>query len=389
MLENAQEMPAWSWEQTEAREEGVEFVHRRGPVEVIVVGGRLTGLRLRGVTRVFDQDKRFDPQYDDADRAVLDCDTVILAIGQQADMGFLAGSDLACDARGRLVFDPRTHQTSRANVFACGEIVTAPGSVVEACAHGQRAARAMDLYLSGAAIVLDDSLPPAIGKIDPPTAGKVTKVDRQAVPTEPGEARRCDFAEMDHCYAEPAALAESRRCMSCGAGAEVLADKCAACLSCLRVCPFDIPKVGETARIDSALCQACGMCIAECPANAIVYRGRPVDLYRQLACAALGNGARAVAFICGHHASATDWRAENGIDDVQEIYLPSLAGLDVRDIMQAIEEGARRVLVVAARPDTERYPKVAHRLRSRVRQARGLLAEIGLSAQIVRLVELA
>ena len=48
---------------------------------------------------------------------------------------------------------------------------------------------------------------------------------------------------------------------------------CEACLTCLRVCPFDIPVVTDVARIDSALCQACGMCIADCPANAIIARG--------------------------------------------------------------------------------------------------------------------
>ncbi|MCY2925407.1 MAG: FAD-dependent oxidoreductase [Planctomycetota bacterium] len=87
-LENEQEMPAWSWEQEEAREEGVSFIHRRGPVEVVVKDGQIAGLKTRKVTRVFDEGRRFSPQYDDADVNVIQCATIIVALGQMADMGF-------------------------------------------------------------------------------------------------------------------------------------------------------------------------------------------------------------------------------------------------------------------------------------------------------------
>ncbi|HUU31812.1 MAG TPA: FAD-dependent oxidoreductase, partial [Phycisphaerae bacterium] len=81
MLESPEEMPAYSWEQDEAAEEGITLTHRRGPTEVLVRGGRIVGLKARKVTRVFDEKKRFDPRYDDSDVIEVECDTVVVAIG--------------------------------------------------------------------------------------------------------------------------------------------------------------------------------------------------------------------------------------------------------------------------------------------------------------------
>ena len=389
MLESEQEMPAWSWEQREAREEGVSFIHRRGPVEVVVKGGQIAGLKHRKVTRVFDDAKRFSPAYDDADTAVVECDTIVMAIGQMADLGFAAGSDLQVDPRGRLSFDKDTQQTNLPEVFAAGEIVTPPGSAVEACASGQRAAKAIDLHLSGQEIRIADEVPPYIGKIECKTAEKVIKVGRTPVPTDEPAARKSSFGEMEHSYSEKQALAEARRCMSCGSGAEVLVDKCAACMTCVRVCPFGIPTVGEAARIDSALCQACGICMAECPANAIVSRGgKPADIRARVASALAGGDKRAIAFICGHRASAAQWKGDANLPAVTEIYVPSVAGLDVAMLMEAFERGATSVLVIAARTPDERYPQANARIKARVGQAQTMLREIGLSADRLKLVEL-
>jgi NADPH-dependent glutamate synthase beta subunit-like oxidoreductase/coenzyme F420-reducing hydrogenase delta subunit/ferredoxin len=392
-LETREEMPAFEWEQREAEEEGISFIHRRGPAEAITANGRMAGIKARRVTRVFDENKRFDPQYDDSDLIEAACDTLIIAIGQSPDYGFLNGSALRLDARGRLEYGPATCQTNVPDVFACGEIVTPPGSVVEACASGQRAARAMDMYLSGGHIVLDDSLPPFIGQIPTATAEKVRKVIRQPVAAQPPEVRRANSQEVDHTYVESAALREARRCMSCGAGAEVLVDKCAACLTCLRVCPFDIPVVTDVARIDSDRCQSCGICIAECPANAIVSRSLEAGWIARRTAAALealrGAGPRIVVYLCGHTASAAQWRGEEqSSDGTAEVCLPSLSALSALDLLKAFENGADTVLVVTPQDSAERYPQAVKRLRKRLAQARKMLKEIGLKRTRIQLFEL-
>ena len=392
-LEDEQEMPAWKWEQDEAKEEGVTFTHRRGPVEVIVADGKITGLKARKVTRVFDENRRFNPQYDDSDTVTFECDTVILAIGQMADTGFVAGSDLKLDPRGQLEYNPATHQTSRPNVFACGEIVTAPGSAVEACANGQRAARVIDAFLSGREIRIDDTLPPQIGRIDPgsPCFQNVKRTQRIGVAVEPPEKRSSDFAPVDHTLTAEQAVREARRCMICGSGAEVLVDKCAACLTCLRVCPFGVPKVTDVARIHSDLCQACGMCVADCPANAIVPKGwAPGALVERTKkeLAAL-DGRKVVAYVCGHYAPATAWSSqpEDAVPGVAEIYLPSMCRLSTAEMLHAFEAGARGVIVVAAEVGADRYPGATERIRKRVQQGKDLLKEIGLDGERLVLLE--
>ena len=384
-LEDEKEMPAWSWEQEEAREEGITMIYRRGPVEVKVAEGKVVALKARKVVSVFDDNKRFNPKYDDADVIDIECDTVVLAIGQMADMSFVSGSRLVLDDRGRLAFNPATQQTSMPQVFAAGEIVTPPGSAVEACASGKRAAQAIDLYLRGKPIQIDDALPPAIDKIQSCTADKVVKVTREPVHAEPAEARKTSFAQFDRTLEEPAVLREARRCMSCGAGAEVVVDKCAACLTCLRVCPFDIPKVTDVARIDSALCQACGMCIAECPNNAIVARGwesrdivgRTADALRRIPA-----GKKVVAYICGQHSPAEAWRGEisDSVAGVAELYLPSMARLGSKDLLGAFEQGADAVVIIADQAGAERYPQATARMKKRFAQVQAMIQEVGLPA---------
>lgn len=394
-LENEQEMPAWDWEQAEAREEGVEFLYRRGPVEIVVNGGKITGVKARKVTRVFDVSgpvKKFAPQYDDADVIDVACDTVVFAIGQMPNLNFAQGGELATD-RGRLTCNNATHETSVAGVFACGEIVTPPGSVVEACASGRRCAVAVDQFLRGQPIRIDDATPPVIDTIPEATAGKVLKVDRVTIPTDPAESRRTNFKPFEKTLDAAAVLREARRCMGCGGGAEVIVDKCAACLTCLRVCPFDIPVVTDVARIESDKCQACGICIAECPANAIIWRSKPADeLVRRTtaALAKIAGGKKIVAYIGGFCCSAEEWmgRAEP-IPGVAEVYLASTSSLGTPHLLHALEKGADGVVVVSCPDGTDRYPTTAARTKKRVEQTRELLAQIGLSSEKVQLAEVA
>jgi len=392
-LETPEEMPAWEWEISQAKEEGVSIITRRGPVEVVAEGSRIRQLKARKVTRVFDENQQFDPQYDDSDVTSIECDTVIFAIGQKADYGFVEGSSVKLDCQGRLEFNAATHQTNVENVFACGEIATPPGSVVEACANGQQAAKAIDMYLSGERIDIDDSLPPVIDKITADTAEKVIKTERVYIPTQKPEIRIKSFDEFEDTLDSESAACEARRCMNCGAGAEVLFDKCAACLTCLRVCPFDIPKVTDVARIDSVLCQSCGICIAECPANAIIARGwdkgglktRTAETLHSL-----NSGRKIAAFICGHRASTAAWRGEEiDVPSVAQLYLPSMARLSVADMLKAFENGADVVVVVTVEENNERYPQAAKRIDRRVKETRRMLVEVGMDGQCLRMIEVA
>lgn len=392
-LESEDEMPAWDWEITEAVEEGIEIIHRRGPKEIIGHDGHVAGLVTKGVTSVFDSEGRFSPKYDENDLSTLECDTVIFAIGQKADLACLEGSDIACDERGRLIWDSETSQTSLPWVFACGEIVTGPGAAVEAVASARRAAQSAIAYIQeGVARPAQEPDIPKIGELPEQMKGKIPERPRQKPQIVAPEVRKKNFEEFEGALTAEAAMAEARRCMSCGAGAAVLEDKCSVCLTCLRICPFDIPVVTEVARIESALCQACGMCVGECPANAIVMKGYDVkqirrDVAEKLSMAAPGQ-MKVIVFVCGHNLNASwDVDAAGYPPEAMLVILPSSSRLSVTDILHAFEEGADAVVVLGCESGACRYPTVEARLAKRVEQARRLMKEIGVEPQRVVLVQ--
>ena len=181
--------------------------------------------------------------------------------------------------------------------------------------------------------------------------------------------------------------------MNCGGGAEVLVDKCASCLTCLRVCPFDIPVVTDVARIDSALCQSCGICIAECPANAIVARSWNTNALVEQTAKLIANSKadkKIVAYICGYHATPEAWAdADKTSEDMINIFLPSTSRLSAAEILHAFENGADGVIVIASQSGEERYPKTAQRTQKRIAQVKELLAEVGISESRCQLAETA
>ncbi|MCK4375293.1 MAG: FAD-dependent oxidoreductase, partial [Candidatus Brocadiae bacterium] len=146
-LENEEEIPAWDWECREALEEGIEFVYRRGPTKVVVEDGRITGIVVREVERVFDEEGNFAPTYFDERLSTVPGRMVIITIGQASNLDLVQGSGVELTQRGLLVFDPATMATSQKGVYSCGEVVTGPGSAIEAVASGHRAAQAVLGYL--------------------------------------------------------------------------------------------------------------------------------------------------------------------------------------------------------------------------------------------------
>ncbi|MGQ9583181.1 MAG: FAD-dependent oxidoreductase [Thermoplasmatota archaeon] len=111
-------------------------------------GGRVAGVELRRCTRVFDERGRFSPAFDDSVREFVGADTVIFAIGQDADLGFIA-PELGIRMEGPRIVVDAEGVTTRRGVFAAGDIVRQPGSVVEAISSGRRAASGIDRYLGG------------------------------------------------------------------------------------------------------------------------------------------------------------------------------------------------------------------------------------------------
>lgn len=146
-LEDRETMPAFPEEIEQAVREGVEIMNSFGPHKIIESKGKLTGMELVPCTRVFDEQGRFNPEFDTSKKKMVQADSIILAIGQSADLDY-AGKSIKV-ARGLIKINPETAATSMAGVFAGGDATSGPSSVITAIASGRKAAMSIDAYLSG------------------------------------------------------------------------------------------------------------------------------------------------------------------------------------------------------------------------------------------------
>jgi len=274
------EMPAGREEVEQAELEGVKFIYLASPVEFAGEEKvqRVTFVRMElgepdpsGRRRpVPVKDSEFD----------LEADAVILAIGYIPDVEDLKQDGLKVDRKGTIIVKDDTGITDMKGVFAAGDVVTGPMSVIEAMASGRKAAGAIHRYFRSIPDKWVDNRV-SLRSLDEPLVSLIHKSERWQMPVLPVEKRKSTFDEVDLGYEREQACREALRCLNCGAGASV-DSHCAACLNCLRICPFGIPVLGkETAEIDISQCQACGICAAECPASAIRLSNEGKDDLRQ------------------------------------------------------------------------------------------------------------
>ena len=221
-LESRAEMPAHSWEAAEALEEGIVFHNSVGPTKIETSGDTVTGVTFRACTRVFDDEKRFNPQFDDSKTSTLAADTVIVTIGQGIDA---AGLGVTTGPGGRIVADKTTLATSVAGLFAGGDAVLGPASMVDAMAQGHKAAEAIDAYIRGAKIVPVEATDQETAKNPKPDA---PRADRVKMPQTAPAARVGGFIEIDQGYTAEQAVAEANRCLACGL--------CSECMQCVKAC---------------------------------------------------------------------------------------------------------------------------------------------------------
>ena len=241
-LESRKEMPAHSWEAAESLEEGVEFFNSLGPTAVNVVNGKVTSMSFRACTRVFDEQRRFSPQFDDAKTSVLAADTILVTIGQGVAGETVTGVNTL--RGGRLVADEATLATNVPGLFAGGDAVTGPASLVGAMQQAHRAAVSIDAYLRKdnkalAARIAAEAAQKQREHAENPTPDAERKP--RVVMTQTSVANRIgDFREIDQGYTAEQAMAEASRCLACG------------------------------------LCSECGMCVKACSAGAINHDMQPV-----------------------------------------------------------------------------------------------------------------
>ncbi|MFC1932745.1 FAD-dependent oxidoreductase [Chloroflexota bacterium] len=226
-LESREEMPAHFWEIEEAEEEGVCVKNSWGPKRIISEGGKVSAIEFERCTSVFDDDGKFRPAFDKDVTTIVDCDTVIIAIGQSVDMSFLPPETLIkTKPNSFIAADPLTLATDETGIFAGGDGVTGPKSAVEAINHGHEAAISIERYLTG--VNLHEGREQPKEEPAPLPEGEHEKKERINTKKISLEKRLSSFDEVELCYTEEEAKAETERCLDCGL--------CSECLQCVAVC---------------------------------------------------------------------------------------------------------------------------------------------------------
>ena len=280
-LESETEMPAHPWEIEEALDEGVIATCSVGPEEVLVENGHVVGMRMRECLSVFDEFGRFSPKFGE-NLTDFPTDVVVFSIGQGAALrDIVSGSDLILTERGLLPVDGTLMTTDLAGVFACGEVVTGPGSCIGSIATGHEAATSIHRYLCRASLSEGRVARPVpiYDRYEPATLTGVESTRRRIVmPMSRPDVRSTDFRPVELGFTRVEALQEAARCLRCQSGV------CVGCTFCARTCPDyciqvereDDPGDRQVTRYDLDLskCCFCGLCAEQCPTDALRHTGQ-------------------------------------------------------------------------------------------------------------------
>jgi NADPH-dependent glutamate synthase beta subunit-like oxidoreductase/ferredoxin len=336
-----EEMVVDEEEQHETRFEGVSFEFFSSPVEVIEKDGKVAGITFQR-TRLGPPDAsgRRSPEPIPGSEFTIPCDMVIPCTSQASDNNvlgeygaklnrhlgvtdtreFVPGGSVSSWrtpplngttpvgpdgkkynalqfelSRGNVVAQPDTFQTSVEGIFACGDFVTGPATIIEAAGRGRRTARAVDRWLLGIRGAELEELP-VINRavvtqvLEHDMPEKYEAIPRQHIPMAPPEMRRDFTSLVEVGYDTRSAIAEGQRCLQCNHNINIDGPRCILCGLCADVCPEgviymidkaqvggDDPEIdlfqawprGIAMIIDEERCIRCNLCVERCPTNCI------------------------------------------------------------------------------------------------------------------------
>ena len=299
-LERLEEMPADTVEIREGDEEGVQRLNGWGPLEIQRRDdGSVSGVLFRKCTRVYDENRRFAPTYDDTMTRPVPCDTVLLAVGQSTALKFLedGGKDVEMMRPGWPKVDAQTLRTTADNVFVAGDLAHGTRLLIDAVASGKAAARSIYESLTGNKLQFEAVASHRVLELYRRERG-YENIRRQAIPTtEPEDRLKHPAVCVESGYTQELAMREASRCLDCGVAPIFDGTRCVLCGGCADVCPTQCLKLvslgdlfgddafareigvalGEDADLaansailkDEDRCIRCGLCALRCPVDAI------------------------------------------------------------------------------------------------------------------------
>ena len=272
-----EEMPSRPDEIEECREEGIPIHTLTQPVRFIGENGRVRAIEcVKTVLKEKDASGRGTPAAVPGSEFTLDVDAVITALGQEADWACLTPECLCTlTPWGTMKIDPLTLQSDDPDIFAGGDAVRGPRTVIEAIADGRQAAISIDRYIGHLDLRLDRES--AWKAITNPQIENADPSPRANMPRLKPKERVKNFSEVQKGYSEEMAVQEARRCISCGS-------------CCIQACPYNAITFdaisGKTQkcnlcyhRVVNGLYPVCAdnICLAHC-----VYFGDPAEIEKRI-----------------------------------------------------------------------------------------------------------
>jgi NADPH-dependent glutamate synthase beta subunit-like oxidoreductase len=257
-LEKREEMPALSEEIETAEDEGVSIHNSFGIKSIITEDGKVRGVELMRCIRVFDDQSRFAPRYNENDTVNIDADYVLLAIGQDISWsGMLEDSAVSVDKSNRIPVDSLTWQSDEPDIFAGGDAVTGPSFAIDAIAAGKQGAISIHRFVQPGQDLRFGRSPRVFKELDRSSAviENYDNTPRQRAEHTGGTDSKKTFEKLNNDLTEEQIMKETERCLGCGATI-----------------------------VDEYMCVGCGMCVTKCKFDAIslerIYDGKGVEFLK-------------------------------------------------------------------------------------------------------------
>lgn len=284
-IESRKSMPALPVEVEEAEREGIVIHPSCTFTRILGDSGHVSGLecqRLRWAK--FDNEGGLHMEAIRGSEHILEGDTVIFAIGQSSEIALVSDfNEIAIDKRGTIVVDPITLETKVKGIFAGGDVISGPASIIQAIATGRQAATSIDKYLGGEGMI-DERLATCEEEILPVSFQPIG--ERIEPPSLSMDERLSTVNEVEFTFSEDMATKEAKRCLRCDLPIIVDYTHCAGCRTCQLRCSLRwegafVPAkalvtirrlVGEDYEFDisfSDKCDYCGICAKYCPYGAL------------------------------------------------------------------------------------------------------------------------
>lgn len=214
-LESRSEMPAHEWEIRQAEEEEVEIHHSWGIKRFLSDNGKVVGVELKRCTNVFDSHGKFVPQYEENETSQITAKHIIVAVGQQIDSDIPHDLMDSFQSSGQTVQIDDNMSGGKPGVYAAGDVIRGPSSIVDAIADGRQVAEKIDIHLGGTGFAASDNIRT---ETEIPNANfpvEAFREHRQDGDSVIEETRRSGFGVLQQTLTEQQARTEAKRCLQC------------------------------------------------------------------------------------------------------------------------------------------------------------------------------